>query len=289
MKNISTNKRLKKSSAKSPYYYAISKTAAIATLVVIAISIIGTLYSIPLYHLAGPNTPIYYFQVFSYLLADLITVGGGFLIGWLITGKLSRSRSERIVLAGTVGAITYFGYLILSLLVSFLFMHLLNRYVPLVSELMPLITLIIVSLFSTLLVRTTARRARRIVMITLVAAFWLDQLWTSIEILRTLLGNAPGSSFTAVPWWIFVPALLSGPLLSAIIFFLALRRIGRLASIFYVTFLAAILALFSTTAWKFITLPDASMLNVEEGLGAGLTFVFMIVILVGLIRARRLR
>lgn len=254
---------LKKRPSRSLYYAALSKIAAFTALGIVGLTILGTVYNLFAYHYVEGGFRML-FSTVMFILANLILIVGGFGIGYAFLKNLAKSKRERMVLAAAFGLLSYYFYnLVFDGIIWALLRYTTHTYLP-HTEYGPLVVLLLSGLVA-FLWRKNVRMGRKNLMLGLVLFFWAEQLWQAVETLIIITGNMPDATMGSVAWWVFIPGLLTSPLIAGLVYFGLIRRqIGRLARVFYATFFAAAVNIGSILVWSFDTSHQLQTANIIQ-------------------------
>lgn len=118
-------------------------------------------------------------------------------------------------------------------------------------------------------------------MAALITVFWFAQVWTPFQ--ETVLSSRNGDSYA---WTSFFSALIS-PIVLFVLFHVALRRIGRLATAFYATYFTALTATVLMTIWDFDWNNNFAFLQFFEVFDFIGAVIFIGIVVTALVRSRR--
>lgn len=236
-------------------YARLEKVLTLAGLVLIVVGCIANAFSayLNIGFVSQPIDVIYYFR-------NIILLGGGFAIGYLLTRK-----SERITLRDKLFAGVFYAILASSLswMLDLIRFGLRNTTdIPrfpwgwVLFEGIPLIALITTFVLVVVSQRKLNRSAvGAVAKISLIASFVLYQLYVLIP--------SPGADFSNTSVWLTVAGYLTTPLVVAVVSFLVLKNVKILFDrLLYASFIGAAYVILMYALWDFRTDASSEATNV---------------------------
>jgi len=234
-------------------YTNLERTLTIAGLILIVIGFIANIFS------AWTNSRFIAYDLgnLSYYLCYLVILGGGFIIGYILTKKTpDHKRRNRLFSGVFYAALAMSLYCLLDLTrvgIQNLFGDFDFPIGKLIFQGMPIFAIIATLIIACISQLKTKRLGSNLLpKIALISSFIIYQLYYFIS--GIILYN---SSTDTGPMWLTIGSFIITPLTIAIVSFLSLNNIkGLFDRIFYSTFIATLSYTFIIVLWDFRT--DAS-------------------------------
>lgn len=266
-----------KSKIVSPYYSYLLKLTAQYTLVALAVVVGGVLHSQAThswdmaYGLAANLWPLF---------APLLLIIG-FFAGLLVTVKKALSKRERIIVGGQfalLGSVLFFP--VDSLYANLAYGLKLYPYLPAVWV-SPLIVLLVLALLL-IYIRFGKQQLVRASMAVFIVFYWLSQL--AGMFLPVIFNNSDSEIMAYAGDQLLYLVVL---LLITAAFYGFLKKIGRIARLFYASFFTGIAMAFAGGVGNFITGPHQAISSVGMVSAWTISILFVASLIFLLIRERR--
>lgn len=246
------------------------KPLAIAGTILSAFAVITSLY-----YMYMNIRFVHDFTSIPYYLNYFITIGGGFLVGFLMTRRSTRynklfAASAYALLAMTIYSLS-FG---VDFIIQRLFGNLPYPWGRITFEGAPLICLIVTVIIGYLLqFRPRATNLTNKSIWTFIFSYLVLQLYNLGNTLYWAIAH-PGDRSYDAPLWIEISSILLNPFVVVLVAYLFFGRIkSKLNRLFAATFIAAFLDTLSATLWDLNTEPTLDATNIFTGFVIAITLL----------------
>lgn len=266
--------------------HRVNKTASYAILLVVLLAVTGSLYALFANRGFLLSSPQSFIVTASFHLSNAITIGGGFVLGYLIVSNRKNSRVRRVVIAGTIA-------LLATALYSLVFMGA-TRFLasPGMGEFDLLVSLVIALAGAVVMAfiarRPTSAYISRPLRYAFLGAFWLYQVIVAYKLLSAYIIRPTDATFALYPIWLQIPSLILMPIITALVLLAALRIPQVKHRLFYASLFGALIYYFLLQLWQFETDPRPEAVNAFTLFADAISIALLLAVILLILRSTKL-